>query len=281
MTAVSGNTPADYSATIGTTASAVLAFDLTRSMVAIYNCSSTAIIYLNWAGNAATVPSTNLLTYSQDFTQAGSWSVFSLNIGAAVLAPDGTITAESLTVDNSSAFHRLEQANTTAGVNTFSVYLKPNGYNYAVLSTGTSGSGHVYFDLVGGVVTSTISSGISSAAIASAPNGFFRCSITLVSGNQASVRFGPQPASVANGNTSPNFTGDGASGVHAWGAQYETLPGPSAYIPTTTAPVSNSQAGDMIMHPYRYYLFDWAIARNPLSIVSSAPNTPVTIYEMH
>ena len=179
---------------------------------------------------------TNLLTYSDDFSDA-AWIKTRSSIGSnVIIAPDGTLTGDKLIEDtNASNSHLVAQlfSETSGTVYTYSVYVKPAERSFFALSQGTR---FAYFDLSAGSV------GLQANAvgsISSVGNGWYRCSIVYTSVVTGSVGHEIQIAtSAASGGVI--YTGDGYSGIYIWGAQLEAGAFPTSYIPTTSAQVTRS-----------------------------------------
>ena len=184
---------------------------------------------------------TNLLTYSEDFTNA-SWS------------KNVTVTLEtSATVSPSQAYNSYKIVNTTGyrnrvaasnvGVNdrVASVYAKAGEYNWLyLLSTNGSGYWSAYsFDLSTGSLGSGYS--ISTPALESANiepigNGWYRCSIVGNSSHGSNFAI-----MVGDSNGVPWGTTFGTSGgIYIYGAQVEAGLTPSSYIPTSGSTVTRA-----------------------------------------
>lgn len=183
---------------------------------------------------------TNLLPYSGAFDN-GQWNKTRVNITANnLIAPDGTLTADTLIADTNSAEHYI-QDNLTAATGTFtdSVYAKSSGdYLFAIrpvhVGADQGATQEGYFNLNTGTVHST-SSG-TTASIEDVGNGWYRCSLThTVSGTlSGSYAFRIQIyENDGSGGTVSIYAGDGYSGVYLWGAQREAGSFPTSYIATS------------------------------------------------
>jgi hypothetical protein len=172
----------------------------------------------------------NLLTYSEQLDNA-AWSKEDLTVTAnAATAPDGTVTADLIVPNTSSADHSMYEYKAGSGSQTFSVYAKVGGYNYLFVGyNNTAASDGVFFDLSAGTVSQNTSGLVAS--ISNAGNGWYRCSVTKASGFEYAML-----CTSANG-TSFVHTGDGTSGIYLWGAQLSVGPYALDYTPTTSAAV--------------------------------------------
>lgn len=181
---------------------------------------------------------TNLCLQSQTFDNAG-WTKGGATVSAnSVTAPDGMLTADTLTEDTSTGDHRTFQLITlTAAAHTFTVYLKPNGRSLVTLTF--AGIADVTFDISAGTVTSTV---LGTGEIAAATNGWYRCVLKFTG---TATSYNAQIRLVSTGTTT-SYTGNGTSGVYVWGAQLEAASFPSSYIPTTTASVT--RASDVLTY---------------------------------
>jgi hypothetical protein len=170
---------------------------------------------------------TNLLTYSEDFTN-GAWFKTAASVTAdATTAPNGTTTADKIFATATSGNHFVTRLSTVlTGEFTFSVFAKASEYSILKLQDVNAGVFNGTFDLSAGTASGT------GAVIQSVGSGWYRCSVTYTSSGSSVAN-----ALIGAPSTSINYTGDGTSGIFVWGAQLETgvL---TDYIPTTTAAVS-------------------------------------------
>jgi hypothetical protein len=166
---------------------------------------------------------TNLLTYSDQFSNA-AWLKFGASVSAdATISPDGTTNADKLVENSANAEHGTYQSIITSGTTVFSVFLKKGERSFAQIRKDTH---FAVFDLQNGVVTQQ--SG-GTGVIQNQGNGWYRCSIISTQAGDAVIK----TSNVGTGLTaSYAYLGDGTSGIFIWGAQVETGNFASSYIPT-------------------------------------------------
>ena len=184
---------------------------------------------------------TNLCKQSEDITT--TWSPIQATLTANdTTAPDGATTADKLNDDSGGGTGSVyvQQVITVSAATkyTASVFLKADQLAFAALQAlNYDGgiSGQQYFGLSGAGSLGTASN-LDDSSITAYPNGWYRCSITWTQGaSDTSFYF---RIYLASSISSLTVQLDGTSSIFVWGAQLETGPIATSYIPTTTASVT-------------------------------------------
>ena len=229
-----------------------------------FSRSTTAPYY---DGKTSVLAEQNLLTYSQDFTNAVWVKGFATNTPNTTTAPDGTSTASTLTPDTSSNYHRMvinAGFSIPAGNGVESIYVKANGYSKIALREGNFGA-YVAFDVSAGTIVFT--SGSTSGTITSVGNSWYRISIANTGQNTQYYEFYVLPTSYVSGSPLTAWTGDGTSGVYIWGAQLEQRSSVTAYTPTTSSTITN-YIPTLQTAAANIPRFDWdPISKTPLGLL--------------
>jgi len=188
---------------------------------------------------------TNLLLRSQELTTS-PWALgnTTLFIPNNVLAPDGTLTAETLIWNNGTpvrnAYTAQQLAISPTTAYTFSVWIKSIGSTAKTdIFIASYDASNVRRYLVAQFSEQTLQSSVIinsgntwtnvSTRVTSYPNNWWRVEVT---GTSPSDTVSGQLA-ILNGQT-----GNGVIGAAVWGAQLEVAPAATAYIPTTSAAVT-------------------------------------------
>jgi len=181
----------------------------------------------------------NFLTYSNDFS---NWSQTRNTVTSnTTTAPDGTTTADKIAANSTfvSNTSRVYQTTTVSGVNTISVYAKPNEITEMFLY-GLGANNGIYFDLDNGSFLSYGSgtTNIVDYNINNEGNGWYRYSITFsVTNTRYEIYLSK------NENYVNNFTE--GEGFFLWNAQAENGLVAQSYIPTTTTAVYEGITDDV------------------------------------
>lgn len=185
----------------------------------------------------------NLLLQSETFENA-YWNKASAGTAVSsnsILAPNGTLTAETLseTAVNGDHYVGLVSGLTLTNVPyTLSCYYKANQRTWAALSmyNGTN-SLFAYFDLQNGVL-GNVDAG-ATASIQSVGNGWYRCSMTRTMSTSINNFIG---IGIATSNGVNLYLGVVGSGVYIWGAQLSQSSWLQGYQATTTSQVFRRDA---------------------------------------
>jgi hypothetical protein len=185
---------------------------------------------------------TNLLTYSNEFTNA-SWSKQNSKTESnTAIAPDGTMTGYKLVEDSSDNLHYIQKTSLTfSGNDVISIYAKAG--ERGALSLGNTSVGTSIFNLVDGSLISNGGSNMTEEKIEAVGGGWYRCSVRLLKSGSFAALFG-----VAQMDGSKEYLGNGKSGIYIWNAQLEEGSYPSTYIPTGSSivtRVTSSAAHDL------------------------------------
>lgn len=229
--------------------------------------NSTATYY---DGQTTALAEQNLVTYSQDFSN-GVWAKnVTTTTANTTTAPDGTSTASTFLVNNTSTGGSMYQA---------------SGPTWVAGAT-------VLFNLSTGTVGTVTSGSFTTTAITSVGNSWYRCSVvkdgytisfyaksngwTAVavqcSGSEK-MRLYPSTTS-----TAITGTGNGTSGIYIWGAQLEQRSSVTAYTPTTTAAITN-YIPVLMTAPAGVARFDYdPITRNSLGLLIEESRTNLATY---
>lgn len=241
---------------------------------------------LNWDDSCPSLllepQRTNLSTYSEDFSNS-AWTKGSLTVSSnTTVAPDGTLTADSVTPNATTNAIRLYQAHTTSATDySLSFFVKSNGRQYVqLLFGGVLSAVYSNFDLVNGTVTAGTS---GAGKIEDYNNGWYRISLkaSLNAGSDQIYLWSIDSGSAARGSTS---TGNGTDGYYVWGSQFEQGKYPTSYIKTINLSVtrlvdSSHLFNHSLFTDYPFTVYAKAEAKaTPNEIFSLVDNTSTTEY---
>jgi hypothetical protein len=200
--------------------------------------------------------STNLLTYSEDFTEILTQSNTVLVTSNQAISPDGTLNADKLIPASGNVQSnggRYYEFSSTGGTDySVSIFVKQAEYRYVTFTYGSANAYGFHFDLQDGVILQNINN-VSYTSIGreveSFGNGWYRLKISLTDNSTVANRFiSVRPANEIPTATNNNYstTGDGTSGIYAWGFQFEALSYATSYIPNHGTAVGVTRAAETL-----------------------------------
>jgi len=159
----------------------------------------------------------NLLTWTEDFSNVAWGKVAVTPTLNTTIAPDGTLTADTLTADGTASPHAITYVSITTNPaqKTASLHFKAGTGNFVQLLFDGNTTGWANFDLSNGTV-SVQGNGVT-AAITAATNGFYRCSLFDSLGTATGMR-----VAIVSGAAATRYESNSlALSVIAWGGQFE------------------------------------------------------------
>lgn len=202
---------------------------------------------------------TNFIVWSENYDDS-SWSKADVTVTANQTAsPTGAATADAVVENTAADLHAVYRFLYFAELTkyTHSVFFKSRERIFAYITIGEGINRQAAnIDLTTGAVTSAVISGNPAGAGYSArmsSNGFVRAEVEFTTTvNSALCLFGSSNSANPAWNSYSDvvYSGDGASGIYAWGSQLEQGKDATSYIPTTTAEVTRSADVVSIALPY-------------------------------
>lgn len=193
---------------------------------------------------------TNLLTYSNTFSNA-TWTATNLtNVTTTTTGPDGvTTSATQLNETVTNAAHSLTQSVTKAAsaiAYYASVFAKVGTGRTRIAMQLDDGAGNTLayaFDVSGGLISSATTAGTpftsDTATITSVGNGWYRCTIGATSNTATTINVTLLSDNGSGaGAVSTSFAGTAANGCYVYQAQLEVF----TTAPSATSPIITGSA---------------------------------------
>jgi len=179
--------------------------------------------------------STNLITYSEDFSQS-SWTKENSSVVSGFVSPDGTNNAYKLVNDSSNGLHSLRGSSISSTVSdhSLSLFVKAEEVNKIGVRDTVTGL-YLTYNISADIV---IESNVASYNISKLTNGWNRVSIVFQGSGSAIIqpKFYLLDDSYVSGNPQAySYTGNGTDGLYIYGSQAEQQPYATSYIPTNGA----------------------------------------------
>ena len=182
--------------------------------------------------------STNLITYSEDFTN-GWINTGTTDTISTQLSPNGLNYSTLLVGDVATASTKRirNTVTTTASTsNTFSVFVKSANRTFIQIIISGDAQGYANFDVSNGIVGNKGSK--TTANITPFNNDWYRCEVST----DATTNNGAFMIYLVDSNTASfGSSGTSTDGVYIWGAQLEEQSFATSYIPTSGTSVTRNQ----------------------------------------
>jgi hypothetical protein len=197
---------------------------------------------------------TNLLSYSENFDNSYWSQQFCTILANSAIAPDGTLTADTIVDEASNNPHRVLRTLTKANspvTYSFSCFVKlasTSTKQHIQMQANANTSLHrvfLQYDVTTNIFSSPTVEGDYSYINATSQilsNGWVRLSLSFVTGSQTQVSVMVAPSEP----TSSVYLGTGIPQLIIWGAQLEVGSFPTSYIPSNNTFTSRASSASFI-----------------------------------
>jgi len=201
-----------------------------------------------WDGKTTGKAEENLLSYSQDLSNA-AWLVSGTTVTANnTAAPDGTTTAEKVAISTEGDYRNISQRPTglASTAYTLSVYLKKSNWDYVSVNLQSRTSSNGYINTFGQKIINlsngtTIGNDIGTATTTDVGNGWYRVTVSGTSASNAEMIYIDFQFTNSSGQAAPSTSVANGSAIFLWGAQLEQRSAATAYTATTSSPIVKYQ----------------------------------------
>ena len=180
---------------------------------------------------------TNLIQYSEDFTDSSWFFDDATLISNSVISPDGTQNASTLIGNTVNSRHHIASSVGNAFADgSYTVFAKAKELRYLQITSVNTTQQYVNFDLLNGVFV--LGSDFSNAKMEDYGNGWYKC--TVVSDDEYNGYYlslvSELNATWLESWVMPNNT----DGLYIWGAQLEQGSYPTSYIKSNGSATTRS-----------------------------------------
>jgi hypothetical protein len=180
----------------------------------------------------------NLATYSQEFDNAAWTKQACAATANTTAAPDGTTTAETITLNVGAGVHAFYQTiSAFTGGRVASIFVKAGTHQYVQLSFNSDATPWANFTITAGAGAVGSTGTNQTASIVDVGNGWYRC--VLYTASTTATNFYVTVVSSSTSARQESWTAAGTETIYAWGAQLEQRSSVTAYTATTTQPITN------------------------------------------
>lgn len=191
------------------------------------------------SGLSSKVTLSNLVSYSEQFDNA-YWTKTGISITAdSVIAPDGTLTADTYTSNLLAAtnaryyYQTVGMATGSSSARRISIYLKQGTHRYVRIASQYPATSYVDVDIRAGTILRSGSTNISQS-ITMVGNGWYRVVFTHTpNGNTEGVNTWMLKDAATDAYT--NWSSAGTENFFVWGEQVNFASSPSDYLTTTAS----------------------------------------------
>lgn len=209
----------------------------------------------------------NMILYSEQIDNA-AWTKGAVTVTAnSIVAPDGTTTADKITVSATTGSHAVNNATPFTVVDAtnyrMSIYAKAGSSPYLKLRSLSPATANISVNLsTGAIVASDVS--VISSSIRSVGNGWYL--IEMIYAQSGTSAYFIAYTTDSSYNTS--WTAVGTEYLYLWGASFNLASAPSSYVKTTSSsatlgPLCDSGTSQSINDPSRCFVIS---AGNPLKL---------------